>query len=124
MQTPLPISYLVVLFGAFHRALADLPVHCLRHQVAGDWEFTLSPLQPKRTSCGHKSPDSPYSQPHMKFLESLGPLSTQKMTLNDPNTVSSEDGASGTWTMIYDEGFEVAKGDFVYFAFSKFTSPT
>jgi len=57
----------------------------------------------------------------MKFLESLGQLSTQKMTLNNPNTVSSEDGTSGTWTMIYDEGFEVAKGDLVYFAFSKFT---
>jgi hypothetical protein len=57
----------------------------------------------------------------MKFLESLGPLSKRKMTLNNPNTVSSEDGATGTWTMIYDEGFEVASEEFVYFAFSKFS---
>jgi cathepsin C len=111
----------VVLLCVLQLAQADLPVHCLRHQVVGDWEFTLSPLQSKRSSCGHLKPDDPNSQPHMKYLESLGSLSKRKMTLRDPDTASDEDGASGTWTMIYDEGFEVAVGDFVYFAFSKFT---
>jgi len=100
---------------------ADLPVHCLRHQIVGEWEFTLGPLGDKRTSCGHKSPDNPYKQPHMKFLEAMGSLTKTKMTLHDPNTVSAEDDSSGTWTMIYDEAFEVAAGDMVYTAFSKFT---
>jgi len=100
--------------------VADLPVHCLRHQVAGDWEFTLGPLGPKRSSCGHQKPDSPYRQPRMKYLEGQGSLTKKKMTLADPNTVTTEDGSSGTWTMIYDEGFEVRAGDLVYFAFSKF----
>jgi cathepsin C len=50
----------------------------------------------------------------------MGDLSKRRMTLNNPNTVSAEDGSTGTWTMIYDEGFEVAVGDLVYFAFSKF----
>jgi cathepsin C len=100
---------------------ADLPVHCLRHQVVGNWEFTLGPLGPKRSSCGHTKPDNPYRQPHMKFLEKMGPLSKHRMTLQDPNIVVSEDGSSGTWTMIYDEGFEVAMGNTVFFAFSKFS---
>jgi len=101
-------------------ARADLPVHCLRHQVAGEWEFTLGPLGPKRSSCGHRKPDSPDAQPPMAFLGAVGgSTSTRKFTLEDPNVVKSADGA-GTWTMIYDEGFEVAVGDLNYFAFSKF----
>jgi len=102
-------------------ASADLPVHCLRHQVAGDWEFTLGPLEEKRSSCGHAKPDNPYQQPHMKFLSNTGTLTKRRMTLKDPNTVAAEDGSSGTWTMIYDEGFEVAVGGATYFAFSKFS---
>jgi len=111
----------LVIVVALQNAVADLPVHCLRHQVAGDWEFTLGPLGPKRSSCGHAKPDNPLMQPHMKFLEQMGPLTTRKMTLNQPSTVAAEDGSSGTWTMIYDEGFEVAVGSEVFFAFSKFS---
>jgi len=114
-------SAALVIVVAFQPAVADLPVHCVRHQIAGDWEFTLGPLGPKRSSCGHTKPDNPYMQPHMKFLEKMGPLTTRKMTLNQPSTVAAEDGSSGTWTMIYDEGFEVALGKEVFFAFSKFS---
>merc|ERR1719162_1579335 len=85
---------------SFQLALADLPVHCLRHQVVGEWEFTLGPLAPKRSSCGHAKPDNPYAQPPMKFLTNAGPVSKRRMTLNDPNTVLDKDGSSGTWTMI------------------------
>lgn len=102
---------------------ADLPVHCLRHQVAGEWEFTLSRAGQKRNSCGHLKPDSPDHQPPTSFVQNLypnDPLTVKKISLKDPNTASSDDGSTGTWTMIYDEGFEVAVGDHVYFAFSKF----
>jgi len=102
---------------------ADLPVHCLRHQVAGEWEFTLSKAGQKRTSCGHLKPDSPDHQPSTSFVQNMNPndpLIVKKVSLKNPNTASSDDGSTGTWTMIYDEGFEVAVGDHVYFAFSKF----
>mmetsp|Transcript_112768 Transcript_112768/g.318788 ORF Transcript_112768/g.318788 Transcript_112768/m.318788 type:complete len:586 (-) Transcript_112768:159-1916(-) len=100
---------------------ADLPVHCLRHQVAGDWEFTLGPLRPKRTSCGHSKPDNPYDQPGVALLGSSKNVVTRRFSLLDPNKVRSDDASElGTWTMIYDEGFEVASGNHVYFAFSKF----
>jgi len=119
---PFAVNYLagLVLVATFQCSLADLPVHCLRHQVAGQWEFTLGPVGPTRSTCGHLSPDSPYKQPAMKYLEQMGASTKRRMTLNDPNTVSGEDGSSGTWTMIYDEAFEVAMGDWTYLAFSKF----
>merc|ERR1719473_1177685 len=43
------------------------------------------------------------------------------MTLQDPNTAQDQDGGYGTWTMIYDEGFEVAFQDYTFFAFSGFS---
>jgi len=117
----LPTSVVLVITTVLRLGRADLPVHCLRHQVAGDWEFTLGPLGPKRSSCGHRKPDNQLQQPHMEFLESQGPLAKRRLSLANPNTATSSEGDSGTWTMIYDEGFEVAMGEMVYFAFSKFT---
>jgi cathepsin C len=56
----------------------------------------------------------------MNFLSSLGPATSLRVSLTDPDAATTEEGGTGTWTMIYDEGFEVAVGDQVYFAFSKF----
>jgi cathepsin C len=116
----MPFFSAVLVLGFINAVTADLPVHCLRHQVAGDWEFTLGPLNSKRSSCGHTKPDNPYQQPHMQFLTSAGATSKRRFSLGNPNTVTDEDGSSGTWTMIYDEGFEVAVGGSVFFAFNKF----
>lgn len=35
-------------------ALGDLPVHCERHQVAGDWDFVLSPPSSSRPAAGYR----------------------------------------------------------------------
>jgi cathepsin C len=97
---------------------ADLPVHCLRNQVAGEWVFELGPLSDKRTSCGHERPDVEESQPSR---DEVGAATTKlAMTLKSPNSVESS-GKKGTWTMIYDEGFEVKLGEQTFFAFSNFT---
>eukprot|EP00929_Paragymnodinium_shiwhaense_P094544 TRINITY_DN5514_c0_g1_i1.p1 TRINITY_DN5514_c0_g1~~TRINITY_DN5514_c0_g1_i1.p1 ORF type:complete len:602 (+),score=161.76 TRINITY_DN5514_c0_g1_i1:117-1808(+) len=101
-------------------ALCDLPVHCLRHQVVGEWEFSLGPMAPKRSSCGHQNPDSPDKQPAVALVSADGQPSTERFTLSDPDVATAQDGSEGTWTMIYDEGFEVSVGDRVFFAFSKF----
>jgi len=100
---------------------ADLPVHCVRHQVVGEWDFTLGPLASQRSSCGHQKPDNPNGQPPLDFLESQGRTNTFRVSLRDPDVASTADGLTGMWTMIYDEGFEVAIGDQVFFAFSKFS---
>lgn len=102
-------------------SVADLPVHCLRHQVVGDWEFTLGAPQAKRSSCGHKRPDDPNAQPHLSLLAaSHSPLRTMKLSLQEPSTAVAQDGTKGTWTMIYDEAFEVRIFDSTFLAFSGF----
>lgn len=89
---------------------ADLPVHCLRHQVQGQWEFNLGPLSADRPSCGHKHPDAQDAQPALRTLGDGGATqASSKLTvnLNSPDRAVSPMDASGTFTMIYDEGFEV-----------------
>jgi cathepsin C len=44
--------------------------------------------------------------------------------LQEPNLALGEHGERGTWTMVYDEGFEVAIGGRKYFAFSKYVPKT
>merc|ERR550532_785080 len=90
-----------ILLQLLQPAAADLPVHCLRHQVAGDWEFTLGPLGPRRSSCGHHNPDGQYAQPALDFPASLGATTSLRLSLEDPSTATAEDGSTGTWTMIY-----------------------
>jgi cathepsin C len=102
-----------VLLGA---AIADLPVHCLRHQVAGSWFFYVSEPSKVRTKCGHQSPDSALFQP---AIDISNYPTTTKMHLEDPSIVKS-DAEVGTWTMVYDEGFEVRLGSRKYLAFNMF----
>lgn len=115
-----PLSLLVLIAFTFVGGLADLPVHCLRHQVSGDWEFVLGPTSPKRSSCGHRRPDNPDMQPALDFVANMGTSAIMQVSLEEPMTASTPDGAEGTWTMIYDEAFEVAIKDRVFLAFSNF----
>lgn len=102
---------------------ADLPVHCLRHQVEGRWEFNLGPTSSDRPSCGHKHPDAQDSQPALRTLGDGGASSvTSKMivSLNSPDHAVTSQDSSGSFTMIYDEGFEVVVEGKTFFAFSRF----
>lgn len=96
----------------------DIPVHCVRSSVVGKWEFSLGELGPERSSCDHDKPDMPNRQPGE---DTVMPKLNRKVTLSDPNVAQSDDGEVGTWTMVYDEGFEFTLGDQIFFAFSKFT---
>ena len=60
-----------------------MQVHCLRHQIAGEWEFTLGPLGPKRNACGHKNPDNPSAESKFVMLHNnwLIDLSGSKLKL-------------------------------------------
>lgn len=110
----------VVLLSIFAWGVrADLPVHCLKHQVEGDWTFTLGPLSSKRTSCGHQRPDIEEGQPSRTLV--AAPITTKRVALHSPNVAKSESDAHGTWTMIYDEGFEVTVGGLNFMAFSNYT---
>jgi cathepsin C len=113
-----------IIFGAVSVA-ADLPVHCLRHQVQGQWEFTLGPLSGDRPSCGHKHPDAQDAEPALRTLDDgagAGDGQSSKMTmeLSSPDRASTPMDPSGSFTMIYDEGFEVVAEGKTFFAFSRF----
>merc|ERR1719424_202671 len=97
----------VVVALLFGTAMADLPVHCLKSQVEGEWDFTLSPLSSKRSSCGHQRPDIEEGQPSRALVAT--PTKVKRVALHSPN-VAKSDSAHGTWTMVYDEGFEVTVG--------------
>jgi len=45
----------------------------------------------------------------------------KQVTLQEPNVAVTKEGQHGSWTMVYDEGFEVNVDGHSYFAFSNFT---
>lgn len=96
---------------------ADLPVHCLRHQLEGEWEFTLGTPSSQRSSCGHLKPDKQDQQPPISLDATSD---TKKITLKQPSQASTDRDQSGKWTMIYDEAFEVQVEGWTFLAFSKF----
>jgi cathepsin C len=111
------VAVVCALFGV---ASADLPVHCLKNQIEGDWDFFLSAPSDKRSSCGHRHPDVEDGQPARQAFVG-NPHKTQRISLTSPNVAKTDGDAHGTWTMIYDEGFEVHSSGQSFFAFSNFT---
>jgi cathepsin C len=82
----------------------------------GEWRFNLGSLQEKRSSCGHERPDAEEDQPQTEPF----PNSVKNITLLEPHIAKSATDKAGTFTMIYDEGFEVRVDGLVLFAFSHF----
>jgi cathepsin C len=122
LRLPMSMPAIGLIFAFFPAALADLPVHCLRHQVVGEWHFKLSPLREQRSACGHEHPDVEEHQPSSQLVDAQGSNVTQLvLTLKNPNVAVTSQGTKGVWTMVYDEGFEVNVGGMSYFAFSNFT---
>lgn len=97
-------------------ALCDLPVHCLRHQILGEWDFQLSALSSTRSSCGHLRPDVEEDQPR----DLHGASETKRIKLHEPNRATSDKDQNGHYTMIYDEGWEVQIEGLTFFAFSRY----
>jgi len=112
-----------VLFGAAV-VDADLPNHCLKEQVRGAWTFHLSKTdKSKHERCSKASTnfgggDFGLGEPNFDVQKQL------KVHLGEPNvaTMTDEHGKkhTGTWTMMYDEGFEVRIANQKFFAFSKY----
>mmetsp|Transcript_32565 Transcript_32565/g.93387 ORF Transcript_32565/g.93387 Transcript_32565/m.93387 type:complete len:522 (+) Transcript_32565:91-1656(+) len=117
MQTAVPALPALLLFQSILQARGDLPVHCVRHQLVGDWEFHLGQPGAQRSSCGHLSPDSEDKQPTVALNEVAD---KRLVTLNPPNLAQTSTDSAGNWTMIYDEAFEVNVDGLSFLAFSRF----
>ena len=103
---------------------ADLPNHCLYRQVQGTWTFHMSKTsKTKQEKCSKASSyfgggDFGLGEPNYETHKSV------KVHLGEPNvaTMKNEKGETvkGTWTMMYDEAFEVRIDNKKFFAFSKY----
>jgi cathepsin C len=116
---------IVVVAALFpQEAQADLPNHCLWSQVKGTWKFHMSKSgEDKTVKCSKASDnfgggDFGLGEPAYETHKSM------KMELLSPNIAKFVDASGkehmGTWTMIYDEGFEVRVNNHKFFAFSKY----
>ena len=99
-------------------ALADLPVHCLHSQIQGEWTFSLGPAAPSH----HAIPNcSATFEPTMTVKVALGRDKPGAALVTEASSGAPVSvGDEGTWTTIYDEGFEVRVGGQHFFAFSKY----
>jgi len=107
--------------------LCDLPVHCLHKDIKGDWLFQMSEANQDKNSIKCSTGNQNYQDSSSNF--GLGDINvetpnTLKVSLIAPNIAKAvdDDGTEhhGTWTMIYDEGFEVRVKDMNLFAYSKY----
>ena len=100
---------------------ADIPVHCLHRQTVGTWTFKMSDDSNDDTlTCGHKLPDEVMTMVDNKVRfdnPNFDVKSEYRVVLSSPNRATDEQGNIGTWTMVYDEGFEVRIGGKTMFAF-------
>jgi cathepsin C len=93
-------------------AFADLPVHCLYKTTKGDWEFELTSQDHDKTVV---------KQCDIRTDISSKVVKTMKVSLQVPNIAVDDQGHQGTWTLIYDQGFEAIVGGNKYFAFFNYT---
>lgn len=113
----------------------DIPTHCLKSQVVGDWVFQRGPLVAKfkedlyhqSTLCGHKLPSHESSS--MLANQISDPVDEIRVHLDHNDNViivGDHNNVQAKWTMVYDEGFDIVanKDDpettISYFAFLKY----
>ncbi|KAF0293795.1 Dipeptidyl peptidase 1 [Amphibalanus amphitrite] len=88
-------------------SIADTPANCTFEDIAGTWNFYEGlPVGDETISC----PD------HNAFDKKFSVL------LEYPDTAQDMFGNLGTWTIIYNQGFEVRIMGRVYFAFSDYST--
>jgi cathepsin C len=116
--------FLMIIFQILHRGNADLPVHCLSAKIEGVWLVHLGDnSSDSDIKCGHKRPDQNLDHYDVDISKIFKKKYETIIKLERPNmALSLVDGSTqvGSWTMVYDEGFEFEIGDQVFFAFSKY----
>lgn len=100
--------------------LADLPVHCMRAQVLGEWTLSIGPASSERSACGHHRPDAPKGQPKRVAPEGAKDVQVKFVDKGENKVVVQKDGVESYFSMVYDEGFEFDLGDNAFFAFSAY----
>jgi len=105
MRVSLCLLSALLLVGINH-VTADNPTDCRYEQIKGDWIFyeTARDQTTDNVNC-----------------DELGEIAKEiKISLSYPNIAEDGDGNKGTWTLIYNQGFEVIINGREFFAFSMF----
>lgn len=98
------LSVAILAFFASY-AEADTPANCSYGDIKGQWMLSLG-----KTGFTNQ----------IDCNESFEPMSEVLVTLLFPDTAVDMVGNVGTWTLIYNQGFEIRLAGRIYFAFFKF----
>jgi C1A family cysteine protease len=125
----------VFVFMMITYSIQDIPTHCLKSQVVGDWVFQRGPLSFKTKEelfaesslCGHKLPSHESTSIEAKYLPNI--IDEIQVHLDNDDSVvilGDHNDISAKWTMVYDEGFDIVANKenpektVSYFAFLKY----
>lgn len=108
MKSLFVVTFLVLITYS----LCDTPANCTYDDIVGIWEINESERRfDQREECPQKSEQfDALTKPSRRF----------NVTLEFPDKVTDEQGNLGTWTLIYNQGFEIIINYRKYFAFSKY----
>lgn len=104
MRTLFLLVAMVTITSVPSLTLADTPANCTWPDIAGTWVFTESErVETRAENC-----------------ETVQTKSANRvyLKLDFPNVASDNEGNVGTWTLVYNQGFEVTIAYRKYFAFS------
>eukprot|EP01015_Nassula_variabilis_P022344 TRINITY_DN409_c0_g1_i6.p1 TRINITY_DN409_c0_g1~~TRINITY_DN409_c0_g1_i6.p1 ORF type:complete len:506 (+),score=107.42 TRINITY_DN409_c0_g1_i6:150-1667(+) len=101
--------------------LADVPNHCLKHQIVGNWRFYLSSAQAYQSqhevNCGHDEPDNPATS-WKSLRDGLKHDNQFDLQLWNDYKVQIGKDVVGRWDLVYDTGFDITYADkFKLFSF-------
>ncbi len=88
------------------QALSDTPANCTYEDIRGTWTFHIGAGGQDNT---------------INCSSSFDVVKTVTVTLSYPDTAKDDQGNTGFWTIIYNQGFEVVVDDYKYFSFSNYT---
>merc|ERR1711959_29758 len=125
------LQYSVFVVALAGMVVADLPVHCPHHKIKGAWEFSMTKGNRDKSLMCNKKPTNGqmcfYGSCFTNKVIGEANFKTEmkwKVSLANPNIalVTDDKGKKhkGTWTSVYDEGFEVDAAKRKFFAFSHF----
>lgn len=99
--------FIFLLLSLVSLVRADTPGNCMYADILGTWTFSET----------ERDGDNSISCEEGALGDTVY---TKTFTLHYPDVVTDELGNQGTWTMIYNQGFEVNINRRSYFAFSKY----
>lgn len=133
------VIVLVLAAMMINQSYCDLPVHCLAKNIEGVWLLHMTNNNGDNSlKCGHDHPDKNLDHLSENIPSFFVESSQLLIGLERPNIVYpiyKKNGSSdsiidsfqetikskiGSWTMVYDEGFELKFSNYIFFTFSKY----